>query len=172
VLPQIQIRLSVPALAIIVLLAGGVVYLFAVSSLDHRETIKFAAALLGGATAVYSLLVSAQSTRNAAARKFIERWTDPGFADYRKAISDIANANSLAGLDRQKILAILNFWEEIAVAVLSKEANETLLKDFFRSAAVKCFLVAKAWIEEQRKTHNQPSGYIEYERLYTRWAAN
>ncbi len=171
-LPQIQIRLSVPALAIIVLLAGGIVYLFAVSSADHRETIKFAAALLGGATAVYSLLVSAQSTRNAAARKFIERWTDPGFADYRKAMSEMANTNSLAGLNRQMILAILNFWEEIAIAVLSKEANETLLKDFFRSVAVKCFLVAKDWVVEQRKTHNHPAAYIQYERLYGRWAAN
>lgn len=169
-LPQIQIRFSVPALVIIVLLAGGVVYLFAVSSPDHREAIKFAAALLGGATAVYSLLVSAQSTRNAAARKFIERWTDPGFADYRKAISELADSNSLAGLNRQMILAILNFWEEIAIAVLSKEASEALLRDFFRSAAVKCFLVTKDWIAEQRIKHNQPSGYIQFERLFERWA--
>jgi len=169
-LPHVNLRLSVPLVILFVLLWAGVVILFWQVGPAQREAVKFAAEFLGGAAAIYALFLNVQAARNAAARRFIERWTDPTFAAHRKAISDMVEKGDLGpSPDRQALLAILNFWEEIAVAVLWHEADEDLLQDFFYSAVIKSFGVTEGWIKKERVARNQPSGYIRFENLYNRW---
>jgi len=168
-LPRVSFRLSVPLVIFFGLAWAALVALYGEVSQPRQEVIKFAAELLGGATAVYALFMNVQSVRNAAARRFIERWTDPNFATFRKAISDMVDAGSPAHFDKQTLLAILNFWEEIAIAVLSREADERLLNDFFYTTVLKCFKVTQKWVEDERTRRNQPTGYIQFEKLYNRW---
>lgn len=167
-IPRIQFRFSVPALVVIVALGIAVIAWYARAT-QQREAIKFGAELVGGAVAIYSLLLSVQAARTASAAKFVERWNDPGFAAYRKAISDALVAKDISHADRQVNLGVLNFWEEIAVAANRGDADETLLEEFFRTAAVRYFEVGRSWIQDQRDSLHWPSGYRQYQALAERW---
>lgn len=167
--PQVSFRLSIPVLIFFVLAWAGVVALFWRVSPANQELVKFAAELLGGATAIYALFMNAQSARSAAGRRFIERWTDPNFASLRTAVSGLLEKGKPDDMDRQTLIAILNFWEEIAIAVFSHEADERLLKDFFNTMALRTFGVTQDWIIKARVAKNYPTAYIQFEYLYNRW---
>ncbi|MGA2985175.1 MAG: DUF4760 domain-containing protein [Terriglobia bacterium] len=167
--PQVSFRLSVPVLIFFVLACAGVVALFWLVSPAHQEVVKFAAELLGGATAIYALFMNAQSARNAAARRFIERWMDPNFASFRTVLTELLEKEKPDDLHRQTLIAILNFWEEIAIAVFAHEASELLLQDFFNTMVLRTFAVTQVWINKERNTKKYPTAYIQFENLYNRW---
>jgi Domain of unknown function (DUF4760) len=166
--PQFQFRFTLPYLVLVVGLGIGVIVLYAVIP-GQRDVIKFSAVMVGGVTAIYSLLLNAQATRTASAAKFIERWNRPDFAVYGKVVSDALETNTVTQFDRQTNLAVLNFWEELAVAANRGEAYESLLDAFFHTAAIRYFEAAKPWIDAQRIALHIPTGYIEYERMAVRW---
>ncbi len=168
-LPQIRFRLSIPVLILFVLAWAAVVILFWQVTTANKEVVKFAAELLGGATAIYALFLNVQSARNAAARRFMERWTDPSFAGFRKATSAMLEKGNPGDVDRQTLLAILNFWEEMAIGVFSHEADEGLLRDFFNTMVVRSFAVTQDWIRKERVAKNYPAAYIQFESLYNHW---
>lgn len=168
-LPQISFRLSIPLLVFFVLAWIAVVLIFCRIGPENREVIKFAAELLGGATAIYALFMNAQSGRNAAGRRFIERWTDPNFANLRKAVSDLLEKSKPEDTDRQTLIAILNLWEEVAIAVFAHEADERIVKDFFCTMLLRTFGVCRDWINKERVSKQYPTAYIQFEYLYERW---
>lgn len=167
--PQVSFRFSIPVLIFFVVAWAGVVVLFWRVSPADQEVVKFAAELLGGATAIYALFMNAQSARNAAGRRFIERWMDPNFANFRKALTELLEKEKPDDIDRQTLIAILNFWEEVAIAVLSHEANERLVTDFFNTMVLRTFAVTQGWITKERVAKKYPTAYIQFENLYNRW---
>jgi len=167
----VKIRFYVPIVFLLVVAGIAAVILYWKADSAGREVIEFASAVLGGIVAIYGLLLNVQSARNASARRFLERWTDPQFAKYRAAVSKMLHGKdaTFETLDRQTVLAILNFWEEMAIAVLRKEADEAILKDFFYTVALGCYRVAGPWIERNRNELNQPTAYVPFQKLYNRW---
>lgn len=99
----------------------------------------------------------------------MRRWNAPDFRDYRKAIRDTIDAKSVTGVDNLLTSAILSFWEEVAIAVLHKEADEGLMKEFLFTPAIRYFMGAELHIASLRRHKNQPTAYAEYEKLYKRW---
>ena len=133
-----------------------------------RDTLKFGAALLGGVTAIYALLLNVQARRGSAATKFIERWNDPKFEECRKAISATLDGE-FDKIEVHTTRHALNFFEELAICAHRKEADEEILRDFFYTVALMYFRSTHTWIKERRQLRNQPTAYIHYEKLYGRW---
>ena len=86
-----------------------------------------------------------------------------------KTISDLLEIGKPDNIDRQTLIAVLNFWEEVAIGVFSHEANEGIVKDFFNTMVLRTFMVSQSWIGRQRLEKNYPTAYIQFENLYNRW---
>ena len=75
------------------------------------------------------------------------------------AVSDLLEKGKPDSMDRQILIAILNFWEEVAIAVFSHEADERLLRDFFPDTMVlRTFGVTQEWIRKARVEKKLPHG--------------
>jgi hypothetical protein len=167
-MPPIQFRFSIPIFLVLVVL-GVVLVVTHARVKEYRETIQFASGLVGGGAAIYALLLSVQTRRSAAASRFVERYNDPGFAELRKVLSREVYPGPEHAPDPQGISALLNFFEEMSLAVNSKEADEKIARGFFFSVSGKFYRALENQIIELRKTGNQPTAFVEYERLYRRW---
>jgi hypothetical protein len=64
---------------------------------------------------------------------------------------------------------LLGFFEEMALAVKNRTADEGKLNSFFRSAVCQSFGNLQVWIENERKVDNEYSYYVELEWLAGRW---
>ena len=169
-MPKINFRFSVPIALLILAVCAGAVYLHSRLGPDGRDTLKFGAALLGGVTGVYALLLNVQARRAAAANKFIERWNDPKFLDCRKSIGEVSNSGTITdAADVHQVRIGLNFFEEIAISIHRKEADEEIVKDFFLTVMLVFFRASQPWIVERRKANNQPTVFCQYEKLYRKW---
>jgi hypothetical protein len=168
---RLKSRFYVPIVLLLVVAAVLAVVLYWKAGPSEREVIEFGSAVLGGIVAIYGLLLNVQSARNAAARRFLERWTDPQFDEYRKELWKMLHTTdkTLESMDRRKVVTILDFWEELAIAVLRQEADEPILKDFFYSVALLCYRAAASWIVDNRQSLNQPTAYRQFQNLYERW---
>jgi hypothetical protein len=62
---------------------------------------------------------------------------------------------------------MLNFFEEMSISVALGEAQEAMLKKYFKSALIQSVTMLKPWIEERQKA--QPTAYAEYMKLVARW---
>ena len=76
----------------------------------------------------------------------------------------------LQNLDSLHTTSLLNFWEEMAIAVLAKEADEGLLKEFFFTPVIRYFMTVKGYIDDKRTRTGQTTAYIKYEELNKRWS--
>jgi hypothetical protein len=169
--PRLQLRLSIPIL--IAFVGAGIVAVIAHYRWpEARKTIEFGAALLGGGTAIYALLLNVQARRASAAAGFITRWNEPNFDIYRRELGQAVAANSIEGCDLDLIRASLNFFEEMGIAVIRREADEAILKDFFWTVVLTFFRSTRPWIEKRRIEKNQPTGFSNFEELYKRWEPN
>jgi hypothetical protein len=167
-IPRVQFRISMPLF--IAFLGGAVIAITAHYRWPNpQRTIEFGAALLGGGTALYTLLLNVQVGRASAANSFVRRWNDPDFESYRKELAKAVDTNGTDGLDMTQIRACLNFFEETAISVNRREAEEAALKDFFFTVVLTLYRATKPWIEKRRDAKNQPTGYINFEELYKRW---
>jgi hypothetical protein len=70
---------------------------------------------------------------------------------------------------RMLIVSALNFFEELSIAVLNKNADEHRLKQFFAAITSQSFAKLEDWIRHERKIDNEPGYYVEFEALVTRW---
>jgi hypothetical protein len=165
-MPPIQFRFSIPIFVVLVLLGIAAIIVHARIK-EYRETIQFASGLVGGGAAIYTLLLSVQTRRSSAASRFVERYNDPSFAELRKAVSKASTDPHT--LSPQSVRSSLNFFEEMALAVNSKEADDAVARGFFFSIAGKFYRAMEEQIVELRKAANQPTAYVQYEKLYRRW---
>lgn len=67
---------------------------------------------------------------------------------------------------------ILNFYERMAIAIKNGMYNEGMLKETSYSTLCLVYRRTKPLIEKVRENHNQPTAYIEFERLAERWIKN
>ena len=55
---------------------------------------------------------------------------------------------------RSDIVAILSFWEEVALAVRTKTANEEKVRRFFEPVMIQGYQFMKLWIDNERTVDN------------------
>jgi hypothetical protein len=166
-----RITFSAPVLILIFLVALGLIICHVSLPQWYRDTLAFGSALVGGGAAVYALLLNVQARRAASAAHFIERYNDPSFGELRKVISISIRPGMPDPIDIHSAGAILNFFEELAIAVNSEEASDQAARAFFYTIVSKYFRAMEPWISEQRNSGNQPTAYKEYEKLYRRWTS-
>jgi hypothetical protein len=165
--PSIQFRFSIPVVLVVALLGLAVIVAYA-RVREYRDTIQFASGLVGGGVAIYALLLNVQTGRSTAASRFVERYNDPSFAELRKVLSKAISTPSHTP-EPHSIRSLLNFFEEMAISVNSKEADEKLARGFFFAISGKFYRALEGEIRELREAGNQPTAFVEYEKLYRRW---
>lgn len=135
---------------------------------DKKE-VDFGAVLVSGAGVVYTILLTVQSKRASSAARFAERWNDVNFSERRREVGQVVRREKTIDQikDQRSITVVLNFFEEMSISIQAGEAQEAMLKKFFRSPVIQSAAVLKPWIEERQK--QQPTVFREYLKLVERW---
>lgn len=119
--------------------------------------------------------------RVARAFHYVERWNDPALltlkhkwriiVDSAKDKSSEELAKELADdLDKSTIVVeVLNFFEEISLAVNEGVADEETAIRLFGGAMREYFSTLKLWMEKRRAVRNRPKMWIEFETMILRW---
>lgn len=120
------------------------------------------------------------------ALKYISKWNDPSFYMVRDVVSSItpiikqeddANKHSRLVYDHvcenysldQKVNDILNFLEEISIAVNKDLVNQDLIKEFFSFIFERYAFVFAYYINEKRRLRNNTSMYKNFTELNDKW---
>jgi hypothetical protein len=113
--------------------------------------------------------------------RFAERWNDASMFHVRKACHEIIEMRNderdkvkekieADGTARSNIVHILNFLEELAVAVRTERADYTYSKRMFAGIVINVYHVAQHWIDEERKRRGRPQLWVELRWLYEQWS--
>jgi hypothetical protein len=168
-------------------LAIELILLFKFSQLDesHRGVVLFGATIVGGAFALYSYLHRIQEHRFAEAGEMMQRWNAPERLTSRMVMADVTDGNfDLEKIRRRnpgqkfdeethklriQILAVLNFYEELAIGIAEKSMDNDRCFRFFRSMAEQTWTSLSSWIQSERNVDRNQTYYCEFEALVMRW---
>lgn len=70
---------------------------------------------------------------------------------------------------RKTAVEVLNFFEEMAVAIHTEAVDQEVLKRFFRSLVRVYWDRYSFWIHSLRKNADSPRAYVELEKMVTKW---
>lgn len=118
-----------------------------------------------------------------AAYGYAARWTDASMFHIRKDSQDIIEMGmkELAGCTKYieedvnrkaNIRNLLNFIEELAVAVHTERADEAVAKRLFCGIVLNIWNVCEEWAKIQRAARARPQLWIETEKLHQVWSRN
>ena len=156
------------AVIVMVFVVAGTIALHVSVGDAFKKEVDFGAAIASGAGIVYTVLLTVQSKRASSAARFAERWNDVNFTERRAAVGQvIRNEKSITQIDTRQITTVLNFFEEMSISIQMGEAQEAMLRKFFRGPVIQSAAVFKPWIEERQK--QQPTVFREYLKLVERW---
>lgn len=159
---------------------------------EWRETIVFGATIVGGAFVLFSHMKHIEENREKYAQKLIERWNSPspefelwkdtlrsayaGTLDPKKYIRtrSITGAIQLPAdlVTRNRIVGILSYCEEVALAIRTNTADEELIRRLLESVLILSWDKFQPWIAGERTTLGKPDGddlYIELQKVVERW---
>jgi hypothetical protein len=155
---------------------------------SERNGIEFfalavtAAGTLGGSFYVGESLRRGQDEQiKREAFGLIARWNSPDLFHARSASFKALQLYDQSGdkavrelLDKDELVAanvrhVLNFLEEVAIAIRVGYADETILADAFAGLVLRCFRTYQSWIAEHRSNTKRQKMWIELEGLYKRW---
>lgn len=154
--------------ALVILIVAVTIVLHVLVGKDAKPDVDFGAAMISGAGIVYTVLLTVQSKRASSAARFAERWNAVEFTDRRRSVGQaIRGEKKISEIDNRDITAVLNFFEEMSISVQMGEAQEIMLRKFFRSPVIQSAAVFKPWIEERQT--KQPTVFVEYLKLVERW---
>jgi hypothetical protein len=172
---------------VIGVLAIGLIVAFVVAP-SARTSLTFAAAVIAGATAVYSTYYAAANirgqvelSRKQTSLRFIEAWPSNDRSSERQRLREI-NAHELspeqlvAKMTEDKDLeraarTHLNFIHAMAIAIRSDTADESLLYDYFHLIVEDTMELVQAFIVSQRAKHDRREIWIHAEELGVNWRA-
>lgn len=127
---RLPVKFYIPILALLVFVGIVAIGFHWRLSTDKSKTVEFIAAVVGGITAIYTLLLSVQQRRTAAAAAFMQRWNNPDFLEYRKLVRKSIDAKSVQGLDEVSVGIILSFGRKrrlLSCTMNLTRANEGVL---------------------------------------------
>jgi hypothetical protein len=155
------------------------VYVFHNHSDRDRATIAFSATVVGAAFALYTYMKGIDEKRAETAHAFMARWTSPDMVHFRLVLLDILEQRlDPMDLDRKDlalqekrcaIVSILNFLEEVSIAVHRRAASEDRLKDFYSIIVQQSYGKLEPWIKRERSIDNAPDYYYEFQKLAEQW---
>jgi len=194
---RFQLTLSLPPRLLLALgLAWGlVVVAFALFPI-WQPVIVFAASSLGGvaglAAAFYlarSIVTAAQHAERTEKRErlkiafqYMERWNNPHSYHVRNASREILRIGATEGTERVRralsddaglrsnVMDVMNFFEEMALAVTLDTADEGTLKQAFQAMFTMHWMTLSPFINERRAVLGKADLLIECEKLHGRWA--
>jgi len=150
----------------------------------------FAGTVLAGAFALYVYLRGIEDKRRETAGRLIERWNGPDRYELKKIMKMIADERlDPSTLSRKrkgevqpddileqrlKVTAMLNFYEEMAISVKDRSANEDKLFDFFSNVLEDAYFRLLQYIENERRidasaAYASAAYFCELEWLAKRW---
>jgi len=149
-----------------------------------QSTIVFAASVLGGAFALFSYLKNIEEQRRQASDRLVQRWNEPSLAPLKEPLREILEGRLQTATlqrgpgvtltadvlkSRSAVVNILNFYEEIAILVHTKGADEERLRRFFGAVVVDGYAKLESWIQHERQLDNRQQYYRDLEQLAARW---
>lgn len=180
-------------LALFLPIEGLAVYFYHVSSEAWKSTIVFAASVVGGAFALYSHLKHIEEVRVVYAAKLIERWGSPlATVDSWKDLLRDITAGKIINVEqyarkrepdgkmvlpddlttRSKIIGLLSYAEEVALAIRTKNADEELIKRQLEGVLTTSFVKLEPWIKREREVAGGDNSiYGEIAELVAGWTS-
>ncbi|MDA2924637.1 DUF4760 domain-containing protein [Acidobacteria bacterium AH-259-L09] len=162
---------------------------------DYSKTVQFLAIAAGVAAGILSAIYVGRGLASAAAQRqaevearrvagafdFARRWNDPRLEEIRKTYGFARRSAKGKAPDqidqilekqvdlKEAVLAVLNFFEEMSIAVSTKTADEETLKRFFKTMVLICYNTLSPWITDRRRRLNRPRIWQDFEKLFDRW---
>jgi hypothetical protein len=183
-------KITVPSLSLIATALFGAAEAFLWWMYNYkwfdRESIGFLATITAGGFALFAYLKGIEEKRSRAADAFIRRWNNPSLRKLidttRPLVQGERNSAELARPNysqksapaqdvilRGRMQTILGFFEEIAISVFAKTADEDKLFDFFKAVIPKGYEGFEGFILAERKTDNDKEYYRKAQKLVERW---
>jgi len=146
----------------------------------NRATIVFGGTVIAGAFALYAFLQGVEQRRSETAQALIQRWNAAEMLPIRLVLLDIiedrlepATLKRKEGItetdtNRGRLVTILNFFEEMAIATLHKSVNENLLYEFYGSIVGSAEAKLKDWIMDEQRI-DEADDYCNFLVLAARW---
>jgi Domain of unknown function (DUF4760) len=185
----VTITISVGIVGALVLIVLGLclAYAFLPTERALLDFIALALTAAGGVGGAFylaeSLRAQVEQQRSTEAFALMARWNSPDLLDARRAwhtISDTFQDKGAAAvkdflLDPKQtdqvlnVRHVLNFLEEIAMAVTHEHADEDLLHDFFAGIVKRAHEALGQWIPDHRRKTGRNTIWERFDQLYTRW---
>jgi hypothetical protein len=178
--PWIWIRVG-----LFVVIEIGLLYLYHLEGERDRATILFLATIVAGAFGFFSYLHAIEEKRLVAASHLIERWNSPELYPWRKILKEVTDEKldpevlmrkfkgEVQDPDilekRYAISSLLNFFEEMAISVAERSADEEKLNRFFGQIVNQVYTRLEGFIANERKIDNANRYYIDFQKLTDRW---
>jgi hypothetical protein len=131
-------------------------------------------------TASAALADARLHSRRLEAMRYAARWNEPRMEQARKACREILQMDgrgvhditeALTVEDRElRVVHMLNFLEEVAVAIERDVADPEVLRDVYRDAVVLVWRCMDQWAIKYRVGRGQPSAWVHLEALYKAWS--
>jgi len=178
---------------IVLTVIGGSVVLAYIKYDNLRKILEFSttvaatvAGLTGASYAAQSLTRSAEEAKIDRTLSFISRWNDPSF-EKKQVISLLRKAHDHANstvegfivqeIDKDdennnlksEINTILNFFEEMSLAIKNKLVDENTLYEFFKGIVLTYVEKFEPWMEVRRKNSKNKKIFQALTELRDRW---
>ena len=184
----VTIRFSVAWLLAVIAVGLAVVTWYNYSDDGRRRTIIFGTSVVGGILTIWGILQASENIRlsntekqRLAAFRFMERWNAPAFLEQKRAWRALnEELDSLPDKEAAKIVGdalekrmavsdVLNFFEEMAIAIRAETADEEMLKRYFRTVVLKLQTRYGFWMRIHRELRKAPRYWIEIESVMEEW---
>jgi hypothetical protein len=159
---------------------------------EWREELRFVVITLataGGVASAYyvgrGLRATADSNRITRSFSYPARWGDPSWAPARRIVGRVLiECRGKPEPERLRIMkdaietdsalevetiSVLNFLEELSLAVNLGLADEEVIYRYYRGTVVRTFDLLAPWIREHRDKREAPRRWLELEKLYEAW---
>jgi hypothetical protein len=157
-----------------------------------REVLVFLAAVLGGVGVLISAMneIDTRHEENKTRREqidherargaldFVSGWNSPEFYHAKNKGREVIEHFEKKGYEDdpviderlQNLLDVLNFFEEMSIAIQLGHVDDTVAKRFFRSIAIHYWQTAEPWIKKRRIAKGNPRLGCEFEALAKSWS--
>jgi transcriptional accessory protein Tex/SPT6 len=195
----IQLKITLPPRLILIALIIWAVFVAAYICLSaYRGIIVFGASSLGALSALIGaiylargLILAVQQQEDLMHQKktenawrYIERWNNPQYHYVKMAGVKVLKMNETEKAEivtvkinedeafRSNVTDLLNFFEEMAIAIDMGVADENTLKRAFRGLLHLYCMALQDFVKQRRTKFNNPRILLEIENLYTRWSSD
>lgn len=188
-----KIDVSIPTRAFIIVglsIAALTIFYFCVPT-ESQGTVIFFTVVLAAGSAILTAFYAAKAleisihahnnqitqNRKEAAMRFGERWNDPNMYHVRevcrnifeKASEEDADLNKIIESRKTNVIHILNFFEELAIAIKYDTLDTEIVINQFGGIMKSAWSILEPWIVEYRKFRERPLMWVVLEELVNEW---